>query len=115
MEPMTKKNFFKGLATILLLPGGFILAIAVTVIFAVLLVAGIYVAILCAAMKWLLSRVHAFLTSFGKVSSVNGPGVGVARPSAKTSEGAGLPEDAALSHELEVWIEREAAHRKWLQ
>ncbi len=108
---MTKKKFFKGLATILLLPGGFLAAAALAMVFAVLVAAWIYVAVSIALVNWIASA-GAFAKSFGEADAKKSENEPVAGAPEKL---AGLPGDVSPEHKKKVWEERERAHRKWLQ
>src|SRR5260370_566380 len=109
---MTKKRFFKRLATALLMPGGFILTFVVAVLLAVLLTAAIYIAAFCAVACWIVSCVRAFVMSFRKAARIEAAPradrVGPAALAAPSTTG-GLPEDSISSHEAKVWTQREAA------
>ncbi len=115
---MTKDNFFgvnrkalfKGLATALLMPGGFILAALAAIVFAAVLAVLVYFAAFWAVCQELAKAWRQ--SSFREAAHTSGRDIGRSRPPENV---ASLPEDAVLSHELKVWAEREAAHRKWLQ
>jgi len=100
---MTKKTFFKGLATILLLPGGFILAAVLAILFAVLLAVSIYVVIFVALFDWIISRVRALTLSFRKAHA---PKRRVAPPAIPRADD--LPENQ--EHRL-----KPVPQGKWLQ
>lgn len=109
---MTKKGFFKGLATMLLLPGGFILAALAAIVLAGVLAVLVYFVAFWAvcqelAKAWRQSNFRKAAPK--KTGLVNEQ----ARPAAFDANG--LPEDCSIAHKQEVWDGRQAAHRKWLQ
>ena len=112
---MTKKTFFKGLATILLLPGGFILAAVLAILFAVLLAVSIYVVIFVALFDWIISRVRALTLSFRKAAKDNDENNGLRRPAPLRGTGVGLPEDVRVHDGFKTVEEVNSARRKWLQ
>jgi hypothetical protein len=108
---MTKKGFFKGLATMLLLPGGFILAALAAIVLAGVLAVLVYFVAFWAVCQELAKAWRQ--SNFRKAAQEIGRDNGRSRPELENV--AGLPEDCSIAHKQEIWDGRQAAHRKWLQ
>jgi hypothetical protein len=117
------KKFFKGLTVALLMPVAILAGVSVGALFALLLGMAMYVALIFAALRWIVRSAWTLL--FGKAARANGadqrpaPATAVewGPPSRDVIPGQGLrvqtPDPCA--HEREVWDGRQAAHRKRLQ
>ncbi len=110
-----KQKFFRFLALLVVLPGGFLFL----AVLAAIMVPVIFIAILCDMAKLVLLRTHAFLTSFRKDGRASAPENIPVHPA--PSRGALLPEDSPAncgskygrpSHEAE--LSRSRARRRWL-
>ncbi len=109
---MTKKNFFKGLATVLLFPGGLVFVFVASVLLAVLLAAAVYSALFWAAAKWLISEVRYFFNYSWKSAPK--------RDAARTEETEilwgntyGQPEDKERTARIER--EKQETRARWVQ
>ena len=114
---MSQKSIFKGVATILLLPGGFIALAVLAAAAALLLGICVYLAIFASGILWIVSRVRAWALSFRKaLLRPRDAAPSVAAPSR------GLPEgDSDYNASLPDWPTerttrlRDASNEKWLQ
>ena len=89
---MTKKEFFKAMATALLMPAAVLFGASVGAIIAVLAAVLIYSALLYGAARWLALRVFGFLKSFGKAARTGEVSEGRRTPEPPTAA-CGLPGD----------------------
>jgi len=101
---MTKKEIFKGLATVLLLPGGFIVAAILAVALAILLAVAACGALFFAAASWIASSARAFLENFGKAARANE--ADDSHPCPESLKGAGLPDETLRKRSSpEAWLQ----------